>query len=125
MIRRPPRSTRTDTLFPYTTLFRSQPGPRPAGRRAQHRLRVGRLGAQRLRPRRRPAARQPARLPELPPALAGLQRGALPRRLPGRADRPAPGDTPPRLPARLPDADRQGEIGRANVGTPVTNAQLV
>src|SRR3546814_3007945 len=26
MIRRPPRSTRTDTLFPYTTLFRS-PGP--------------------------------------------------------------------------------------------------
>src|SRR3546814_6829161 len=28
MIRRPPRSTRTDTLFPYTTLFRSDPnGP--------------------------------------------------------------------------------------------------
>src|SRR3546814_6084743 len=26
MIRRPPRSTRTDTLFPYTTLFRSEPG---------------------------------------------------------------------------------------------------
>src|SRR3546814_15702568 len=25
MIRRPPRSTRTDTLFPYTTLFRSIP----------------------------------------------------------------------------------------------------
>src|SRR3546814_8854478 len=25
MIRRPPRSTRTDTLFPYTTLFRSVP----------------------------------------------------------------------------------------------------
>src|SRR3546814_2174416 len=29
MIRRPPRSTRTDTLFPYTTLFRS------VGRRAR------------------------------------------------------------------------------------------
>src|SRR3546814_1125145 len=28
MIRRPPRSTRTDTLFPYTTLFRSE---RPVG----------------------------------------------------------------------------------------------
>src|SRR3546814_10554468 len=28
MIRRPPRSTRTDTLFPYTTLFRSQRGCR-------------------------------------------------------------------------------------------------
>src|SRR3546814_1262934 len=26
MIRRPPRSTRTDTLFPYTTLFRSHHG---------------------------------------------------------------------------------------------------
>src|SRR3546814_12059924 len=26
MIRRPPRSTRTDTLFPYTTLFRSVDG---------------------------------------------------------------------------------------------------
>src|SRR3546814_7488852 len=31
MIRRPPRSTRTDTLFPYTTLFRSAHG---AGRAA-------------------------------------------------------------------------------------------
>src|SRR3546814_9661299 len=33
MMRRPPRSTRTDTLFPYTTLFRSHCGdsrPRPA-----------------------------------------------------------------------------------------------
>src|SRR3546814_7224647 len=27
MIRRPPRSTRTDTLFPYTTLFRSSANP--------------------------------------------------------------------------------------------------
>src|SRR3546814_5228960 len=27
MIRRPPRSTRTDTLFPYTTLFRSAANP--------------------------------------------------------------------------------------------------
>src|SRR3546814_4603265 len=30
MIRRPPRSTRTDTLFPYTTLFRSPLGKLPA-----------------------------------------------------------------------------------------------
>src|SRR3546814_16938219 len=38
MIRRPPRSTRTDTLFPYTTLFRSRrtaPGTDPRmGKRA-------------------------------------------------------------------------------------------
>src|SRR3546814_9503987 len=38
MIRRPPRSTRTDTLFPYTTLFRSR------GTRARDRRRA--LGAQ-------------------------------------------------------------------------------
>src|SRR3546814_10059961 len=37
MIRRPPRSTRTDTLFPYTTLFRSP----SVQRRAGHRLVVG------------------------------------------------------------------------------------
>src|SRR3546814_4776467 len=29
MIRRPPRSTRTDTLFPYTTLFRSEAQQQP------------------------------------------------------------------------------------------------
>src|SRR3546814_5774318 len=31
MIRRPPRSTRTDTLFPYTTLFRSRERAMAAG----------------------------------------------------------------------------------------------
>src|SRR3546814_17870057 len=31
MIRRPPRSTRTDTLFPYTTLFRSEGNGTSAG----------------------------------------------------------------------------------------------
>src|SRR3546814_2196744 len=41
MIRRPPRSTRTDTLFPYTTLFRSdlpahrRPTIRQMGRRSE------------------------------------------------------------------------------------------
>src|SRR3546814_8813229 len=37
MIRRPPRSTRTDTLFPYTTLFRS-PAPGFTKRRAKRRV---------------------------------------------------------------------------------------
>src|SRR3546814_8905976 len=41
MIRRPPRSTRTDTLFPYTTLFRSgvlqRAEPGPARRQRFHR----------------------------------------------------------------------------------------
>src|SRR3546814_13063020 len=35
MIRRPPRSTRTDTLFPYTTLFRSERALRFALARGQ------------------------------------------------------------------------------------------
>src|SRR3546814_18840127 len=47
MLRRPPRSTRTDTLFPYTTLFRSKAMPRSGSRRA-----VGRAG-------RRARQRQP------------------------------------------------------------------
>src|SRR3546814_4364528 len=52
MIRRPPRSTRTDTLFPYTTLFRSK------GRDAAlcHRLAIAEVERQHLvaqRPHRR------------------------------------------------------------------------
>src|SRR3546814_10272259 len=54
MIRRPPRSTRTDTLFPYTTLFRSDArggcrrrrpdlGPRGAQPQGSRRLRHGRV----------------------------------------------------------------------------------
>src|SRR3546814_10366936 len=38
MIRRPPRSTRTDTLFPYTTLFRSALRNRPARREVDRRF---------------------------------------------------------------------------------------
>src|SRR3546814_8362866 len=37
MIRRPPRSTRTDTLFPYTTLFRSCPSGDPSRRVSRYR----------------------------------------------------------------------------------------
>src|SRR3546814_2348254 len=47
MIRRPPRSTRTDTLFPYTTLFRSPSG---ASHRRPYRRHAGRaLSPQRSR----------------------------------------------------------------------------
>src|SRR3546814_9077412 len=45
MIRRPPRSTRTDTLFPYTTLFRSRRRrrhDRPCRRHRRCRWRAGR-----------------------------------------------------------------------------------
>src|SRR3546814_9218221 len=47
MIRRPPRSTRTDTLFPYTTLFRS------AVRILRDRRRQERRLSRRVRPRDR------------------------------------------------------------------------
>src|SRR3546814_17381401 len=41
MIRRPPRSTRTDTLFPYTTLFRSLQPRRAAAFRASASILAG------------------------------------------------------------------------------------
>src|SRR3546814_14176023 len=42
MIRRPPRSTRTDTLFPYTTLFRSSRRNPDNRARRRHRRRASR-----------------------------------------------------------------------------------
>src|SRR3546814_4238498 len=79
MIRRPPRSTRTDTLFPYTTLFRSARGAgavrrlhaQPAGQPPRHDLR--------LRPVRphgdhRPADRRPDKSEEHTSELQSLMR---------------------------------------------------
>src|SRR3546814_14013261 len=83
MIRRPPRSTRTDTLFPYTTLFRSlvdrAAGLAPESRNGrlqravvrthaaavvrlqpQRAIEVAELGAARHQERRRPYQRQAA-----------------------------------------------------------------
>src|SRR3546814_10252414 len=45
MIRRPPRSTRTDTLFPYTTLFRS---PAPLNISMKVKSRISRIALIRL-----------------------------------------------------------------------------
>src|SRR3546814_2800768 len=44
MIRRPPRSTRTDTLFPYTTLFRSSTSKPQHARNADGHGNVGLAG---------------------------------------------------------------------------------
>src|SRR3546814_2890897 len=71
MIRRPPRSTRTDTLFPYTTLFRS--------RRSCRRCRSPCRWAHRRHPDRRRSAGTPSckwrhRAPE-----ADERRAASPR----------------------------------------------
>src|SRR3546814_1591841 len=69
MIRRPPRSTRTDTLFPYTTLFRSAGGGLRATRAADagpsnHRRPAVRAPGERVDTQRRHAvaAYPPARL---------------------------------------------------------------
>src|SRR3546814_1527306 len=69
MIRRPPRSTRTDTLFPYTTLFRSRTGA------VLRRVRLLRRRYHAVRSqRRRQAARQPDAVRACgPPARARSQ----------------------------------------------------
>src|SRR3546814_1399079 len=80
MIRRPPRSTRTDTLFPYTTLFRSRLSVQPdARRRAGDGLSAGR-GGDRQGGSRRADRRNRARV-----RRAVLRRG-LRRRLAGRSE---------------------------------------
>src|SRR3546814_1682469 len=60
MIRRPPRSTRTDTLFPYTTLFRSHGAARRllavAQRGVEDQHALGAVAAARLLPLRCPLA---------------------------------------------------------------------
>src|SRR3546814_17255528 len=65
MIRRPPKSTRTDTLFPYTTLFRSQPGPVILESAGLVATREGRIGAELIRdaPVRGGGSREGAFLP--------------------------------------------------------------
>src|SRR3546814_17071065 len=93
MIRRPPRSTRTDTLFPYTTLFRSaRPGQvRPLRPR---RLRMGARGGGEARTR--PALRR---------AVLAQQVRTRPART-GRLDRRRP-------PAgQVHDAAAQASVGR-------------
>src|SRR3546814_4616755 len=99
MIRRPPRATRTDTLFPYTTLFRSVGAKdrrrvrnRPAPDRSRHRQAGGRIvqrqGLRRVHPWHDRIAPQPANVE----TGAGLDlrrssRGRLDGRESGPADR--------------------------------------
>src|SRR3546814_20883982 len=127
MIRRPPRSTRTDTLFPYTTLFRSRPRPRlaaperlhlshprdPEGRRSQGLDGRGGHGAA---PRRRAGSARECRRARFLPHRAAAQdhepdrRTARDRRLSGAARR-----------SPRPVQDRPGPppfAGHRPVGTP-------
>src|SRR3546814_12334088 len=75
MIRRPPRSTRTDTLFPYTTLFRSgRIVPVHAG--GGERLRRRAAGGDAPRARRAGAAAVPVAVARAFPAFAVAEAGA-------------------------------------------------
>src|SRR3546814_4977915 len=82
MLRRPPRSTRTDTLFPYTTLFRSDEGRvlrlvGDGGRIEQDLRAHQRHGARALRKPLVPAVggaqRAVARVPHPKAGVAGLE----------------------------------------------------
>src|SRR3546814_15629263 len=66
MIRRPPRSTRTDTLFPYTTLFRSMHAR--FSRKHRHRDRVRTRGVSAAHAA---GASQPSRFSDNLPVLRG------------------------------------------------------
>src|SRR3546814_9284914 len=116
MIRRPPRSTRTDTLFPYTTLFRSE---RQSDRHREVRLQAGldgpppppragaaderTAGGARRRLQRDPAGRgrlRPARLRDRRPRPAGKPQ-PLPRAHEPRLHRCPPAPAPPAAPLYL------------------------
>src|SRR3546814_8345300 len=104
MIRRPPRSTRTDTLFPYTTLFRSpsdrlaRDPHRPVGR-ANHIAWDPHDDAGDCRHRlSRPAGGAGSR------AAADDSRAAPYPGGPGAADRPASATALPLEPGRRPQA---------------------
>src|SRR3546814_3470878 len=125
MIRRPPRSTRTDTLFPYTTLFRSRSRRlADAYRRLRFRARSGAW--------RTLSAMDPRLAGDGRQAMAGSHRRprpgrpARPARPTGGADRAlAGGGRDPHWPApRLCPRLSRGpfplsQIGRAHVRTPV------
>src|SRR3546814_485510 len=103
MIRRPPRSTRTDTLFPYTTRFRSHRRRTARSRRARL---VARAPARHRRdPRRRLRHRCPA------PAPGHQGRRGLPRHPDARPDRARAG--PGAVPVPVPAADRLRDRARA------------
>src|SRR3546814_16213043 len=97
MIRRPPRSTRTDTLFPYTTLFRSAQLVRRQyggeGIAVDPRHGEGQpLGRRRPRDSRHPRSGADAELwPDRQPGEPGTATGEPQRR--GRADRDRRGRT--------------------------------
>src|SRR3546814_16577960 len=125
MIRRPPRSTRTDTLFPYTTLFRSDGrqrylSPRPSLLQAASRnhIRPAKPAPRVLLPAAPPIAQtgsnprqaRRANAPQAYPSFAASLRDARPRRAPA---------------ARLRDtnAQRRKDPAISGRGAPATRSE--
>src|SRR3546814_6241158 len=123
MIRLPPRSTRTDTLFPYTTLFRSdvaeRSGDRRAGERNEHRE-----AEQDHRRRHRaaePRAESAVQGGENRDADPGEEHdGGESRRVAGRHRREAPAGRV-RLVAALPRAGKRELLRGDRLASPVSN----
>src|SRR3546814_1278428 len=114
MIRRPPRSTRTDTLFPYTTLFRSviKPQIEAFNRAANGEMEIELYYADQLVP-----------TSEL---FRALQAGTIDAVQSDDATMASPVDISV-FGGYFPFSTRSSldQIGRAHVCTPVTNAHLV
>src|SRR3546814_16138082 len=100
MIRRPPRSTRTDTLFPYTTRFRSPRLPQEGGIQHAAQAHQGRARALLLRCR-------PSRDADLAGHALGRRRGSIPCR-----DKPVSGDLIIRSDRRAAAGTRRDETGK-------------
>src|SRR3546814_5789434 len=75
MLRRPPRSTRTHTLLPYTTIFRSQPSPVPQVLEEQGRSDVEQGCRSVVPPARRRSGCSTRRRPTPPPKLVRVTTG--------------------------------------------------
>src|SRR3546814_7569443 len=86
MIRRPPRSTRTDTLFPYTTLFRSTLFSHRAQARHDMDRAVDREPALFPHEPERPHPADPQRLDPRLPAPRGGEREGADQRFAGRSE---------------------------------------
>src|SRR3546814_5660556 len=112
MIRRPPRSTRTDTLFPYTTLFRSATQYQPERAEKLGDKSFHHLGITREWPAGGPGGNAGTS------ACRRCSHGVKALRC-GACD--APGVRRQPGPSR---GGAAGRIGRAHVGTTVTNAHI-
>src|SRR3546814_15228666 len=106
MIRRPPRSTRTDTLFPYTTLFRSPQALDPG-------LLAGIVAGHLAEPIELPPGALPLLVIEATELAVARNDVAAERRLglPERARQPA-GQEPPFVAVRLQQDGRAAVRGK-------------